>query len=127
MLLRILILKETPVHDEVSNIIIKILPDKILQFLLNILNSCLKINYFLYSWKTAKIKATKKNGSDPLIAVNYRPISILSNLGKILERIINNQINNKFMEYNNYLNKHRYGFRKQHSMVHQILNNRKYH
>ena len=46
--------------------------------------------------KTAKIISVYKKG-DPLDCTNYRPISFLSNLGKLIEKLIHSRMN-KFLE-----------------------------
>jgi hypothetical protein len=51
---------------------------------------------------------------------NYRPISLLSNFSKILEKVMCNRLTT-FLENNKLLSKHQFGFRKKHSTVHPIL------
>ena len=63
--------------------------------------------------KTAKIIPLFKKGSR-LSTKNYRPISLLSNLYKILEKIKFNRIYNFLEKYNN-IYKLQFGFRKKHS------------
>ncbi|XP_012152079.1 uncharacterized protein LOC105664020 isoform X3 [Megachile rotundata] len=50
---------------------------------------------------------------------NYRPISLLPNIGKLFEIIINNGINN-FVSVNNLLPQQQFGFRLSRSTVHAI-------
>jgi len=38
-------------------------------------------------WRKAKVIAVEKNGKDPSLAANYRPISLLSACYKLLERL----------------------------------------
>ena len=55
---------------------------------------------------------------------NYRPISLLPTPGKILEKIVHAQIE-EYIEDEELLSNHQYGFRKQHSTIHavsQLLN-----
>ena len=74
-----------------------------------IFNECMKIGIFPNILKTARITPIHKNGdrSNPL---NYRPISILTHLSKIFEKIINRRLVNFFEKYN-ILDKRQYGFR----------------
>ena len=51
---------------------------------------------------------------------NYRPISLLPEVSKIIEKVIYNQVYNYF-ENHNILYDHQYGFRKQHSTEHAVL------
>ena len=60
--------------------------------------------------KTAKIIPVYKKG-DPLDCTNYRPISLLSNLGKLTEKLIHSRMNT-FLEDHKCFNKNKFGFRK---------------
>ena len=60
----------------------------------------------------------KKN--DKTKCVNYRPISLLSNIGKLLERIMYNRVE-KFIKENNIIYNNQFGFRKQYSTNHALL------
>ena len=51
---------------------------------------------------------------------NYRPISLLSNLGKILEKVMHTRLS-KFLENNNILFEKQFGFRKKHSTNHALV------
>ena len=61
-----------------------------------------------------------KKGSRLSIS-NYRPISLLSNLNKIFEKVIFNRVYD-FLENHKILYEHQYGFRKQHSTTHALIN-----
>ena len=52
--------------------------------------------------------------SDSSLLVNYRPISLLSTISKIFEKVIHDQLYEYFDKYN-LLAEQQYGFRKQHS------------
>ena len=70
-------------------------------------------------FKTAKAIPIFKKGSH-LDMANYRPISLLSNLNKILEKLMFNRINNFFNKYNCFY-KLQFGFRKSHSTNHALI------
>ena len=55
------------------------------------------------------------------ILSNYRPISLLSNLIKIFEKIIVNRLYS-FLEKYNCLYEFQYGFRAKHSTTHALIN-----
>ena len=57
---------------------------------------------------------------DKSIPANYRPISLLSNLGKIIERIIFKHVYNHLFS-NNLLYKYQSGFRPEHSTTFQLI------
>lgn len=60
-----------------------------------IINSCLQTSTFPSAWKTANIIPVAKI-SNPLTLANFRPISILPMLSKILEKTVSEQLANHF-------------------------------
>ena len=70
-------------------------------------------------FKIAKVVPVYKAG-DRHLFTNYRPISLLSSLSKLLEKIVAKQIY-AFLYTNNILYEHQYGFRKAHSTTHAVL------
>jgi hypothetical protein len=106
--------------DLISNRLIKNLPKSILLILTSIFNKCLNLSYFPKVWKIANIFSISKPGKDAKIPSNYRPISLLSNIGKIFERIILDRMNS-FQYSNNIIIPQQFGFQKNHSTVQQIL------
>ncbi len=69
--------------------------------------------------KIAKVVPIYKSG-DPRLLNNYRPISLLSNFSKILEKIMYNRLVNH-IEHHNLLSNHQFGFRKNHSTIHPMI------
>jgi hypothetical protein len=69
--------------------------------------------------KTAKIVPIFKSG-DPTKINNYRPISLLSSIGKILEKVVANKLT-FFLETNSILSQYQFGFRANHSTVHPMM------
>ena len=69
--------------------------------------------------KIAKKNPIFKSGNNQLFN-NYRPISILPALSKIIEKFVCNRLSSFFEKYS-ILYKHHYGFRSKHSTVHPIL------
>ena len=75
--------------------------------------------YFPKAMKTARVVPIFKNG-DPTSTDNYRPISLLCSLSKILEKIVANELLNH-LENNNLLYKHQYGFQRNKNTEHNLL------
>ena len=74
---------------------------------------------FPNSLKIAKIKPIYKKGNKELCE-NYRPISLLPALSKILEKVMLKQINQYFTTNNLYYHS-QYGRRKKHSTEHALI------
>ena len=108
--------KLKPKATGVDNISSKFLKDGANVLSLPITQLCnlsISSSSFPKSCKVAKLKPLYKKGSknDPQ---NYRPISILPILSKIIERVVHDQTNN-FLGNNNILYKFQSGFRGKHS------------
>lgn len=100
--------------DKIPNIIIKQLPLTYIIELVKIINHCLNNSYFPVSWKKAVIiPIPKKQGH--IEAKDFRPISLTSNVGKILEGVILNRIEKESRQ--GIIPDHQFGFRKGHSAV----------
>jgi len=69
--------------------------------------------------KTAQVCPIYKK-SDKTKCVNYRPISLLSNISKIFERVMYNRLE-AYLESNNILYHHQFGFRKSYSTEHALM------
>jgi len=105
--------------DEINNTEIKMLPKKAVLYLKIIFDSCLKLGYFPSQWKKAKIVAIPKPGKDHSNPGNYRPISLLSCIGKLFEKIIARNIRSH-TDINNIIPQSQFGFQPEKSTTHQI-------
>lgn len=107
--------KKSAGPDRISNFLIKKLSSTFVARLTRILNACLRLRYFPSQWKSAKILPFFKKG-DSTDPANYRPISLVNCLGKLLESLIlialGEEINSK-----NLLPEYQTGFRARHSCV----------
>ena len=70
-------------------------------------------------WKRANVTPVHKKGSKSEIS-NYRPISLLPIVSKIMEKIINDKLV-RYLEINNLLHPSQFGFRKQRSTMQALL------
>jgi hypothetical protein len=64
-------------------------------------------------WKSARVSPLFKSG-DKTLPINYRPISLTSHCGKILEKLVKKQLV-EFLESQHLLSEHQHGFRAGHS------------
>ena len=72
------------------------------------------------SWTDGIIKPIYKNKGNPKHPENYRPISLLSCLGKLFTLILNTRLN-KYADKTNLIHETQAGFRKQHSTTDNIF------
>ena len=112
---------KAPGPDKITNDMLKNLPDNIIEILLTLFNSCLRLAYFPTAWKTAKIKMLPKPGKPNELIDSYRPISLLPIPGKILERLILQRLLTTVDE-NKLLRDEQFAFRPNHSAPLQALN-----
>jgi hypothetical protein len=77
------------------------------------------LGYFPTIWKVAKVIPIDKPNKPPSDVNSYRPISLLSSLSKLLERIIASRLT-KFVNQNHLIPDTQFGFRKKHSTVSQL-------
>ncbi|GBN76924.1 Putative protein in type-1 retrotransposable element R1DM, partial [Araneus ventricosus] len=80
------------------------------EFILDLINICFKFNYFPEHLRNAKVFFLLKDGKDPGLCTSYRPVCLLSTLGKIIERLFLLQVN-KWLDRNNIIHHNQYGFR----------------
>ena len=82
-------------------------------------NRSLRQGIFPEDLKNAIVSPIYKNG-DKSDCSNYRPISVLSTIAKILEKIAYNQLT-PYINENNILTNNQFGFRKSHSTTTSLL------
>ena len=112
--------KKSPGHDDINNFILKGVISSIIDPLVHIFNLSLSSGQVPAGMKIAKVIPLFKNG-DKLSVNNYRPISLLSTLSKVLEKIIYIRTI-KFLKLHNIFSNFQFGFREKHSTIHALLN-----
>lgn len=95
--------------DFISNYILKKIIYSILSPLLHLINLSFMNGHFPSCLKISKVIPLFKSGDHHSIN-NYRPISILSSISKLIEKIMLNRIN-KFLNSYNVICSNQYGFR----------------
>ena len=99
--------------DEISNIILKEIKMEITPILVHIFNESIVKGIFPESMKLAHIVPLYK-GKEKYLSENYRPISLLITLSKLLEKIVYNRTYN-FLNDTEQIYVKQFGFRKKHS------------
>ena len=100
-------------YDNLSTKIIKTLKGSLIKPLTLIINQILKTGVFPSQLKIAKVIPIFKKDDNKMFN-NYRPISLLPVLSKVVEKVISLQIND-FFKINNLFYDSKYGFRPGHS------------
>ena len=88
-------------------------------FIIDIHNATVASKYFPKISKSGKLVFIPKPGKSLSDPFNYRPISLLNIIGKLLEKIIAQRFLH-FLEHHNILNDFQFGFRTNRS-THQAL------
>ena len=105
--------------DSINHRMLKSVADQVSKPLAILFNRSISEGVFPNLWKLANVIPIYKKG-DKSSVTNYRPVSLLSCCGKLLERIIFKHMYNFFLE-NNLLYKYQSGFLPKHSTTFQLV------
>ena len=105
--------------DGISINLLKFISHSVSIPLSHVFNLSLSTGIFPNKLKTSRTVPIHKSGRTDLCD-NYRPISLLSTLSKILEKIVSLQLINH-LELNKLIYKHQYGFQRNKSTEHHLL------
>uniref|UniRef100_A0A669DDM8 Reverse transcriptase domain-containing protein n=1 Tax=Oreochromis niloticus TaxID=8128 RepID=A0A669DDM8_ORENI len=107
--------------DAIPSRLLKQVLDSVGPVLLVLINACLSSGCFPTLFKHAVVQPLlKKPNLDPSILSNYRPISNLPFLSKVLERVVFRQLQS-FLDNNSLYEKFQSGFRARHSTETALL------
>lgn len=112
---------KAPGSDRVHNSLLKQLPPQAFLFLSIIINACLRLSYFPRHWKHATVIPIKKPQKPSTASSSYRPISLLSAISKVLERVILRRLLTH-LHTNSIIPNFQHGFRSGHSTTTQLNN-----
>ena len=112
--------KATGPHSIPSDILPSI-KDYIADPLAKIINMSFVKGIYIENLKIAETIPIFKEKGNNLDCSNYRPISLLSNINKIIEKLMHSRLYN-FLSIHNCIYDHQFGFRKNHSTNHALIN-----
>ena len=105
-------------EDGITNEIIKCCSPIVENFIAIAFNKCIQEKTYPKCFKTARVIPLHKKG-DKTDPSNYRPISLLSSLGKVFEKLLHKRMV-KFCKKENILKHIQYGFREKRSCIDAI-------
>ena len=79
--------------------------------LARLFTSSIQLGYIPTAWKLATLRMLLKPDKLPSLATSYRPISLISSIMKLFERVIKQRLRSH-LEHIGFINKHQSGFRK---------------
>ena len=110
--------KKAPGADRITARMLRELPRLRLLWLTRIYNSMLRLRYIPANWKRAKVIMLHKPGKQPNLIKSYRPISLLSVLNKVFEKLLHKKLLSLLPS--TALPNHQFGFRAHHSTTDQL-------
>ena len=111
--------KKSPGPDKITNEMLEHLGTKAKSKLLGIFNNRWKTGHVPQSWREADMVPIHKKGKDRANTDSYRPISLTSCVGKLMERMINTRLV-WHLEKNNIITPEQAGFRQHRSTEDQV-------
>ncbi len=109
----------SPGPIQVPNIFLKMIAKPLSIVLLDIINKSMAYGYVPKCFKVGKQTPVYKSGD--ININNYRPITVCSNLSKILEKVVRDRVI-EYLKRIKLLNTSQFGFRANHSTNHAIIN-----
>jgi len=100
--------------DHISAQMIQELPPSGQKFLLQLYNAMLRLEYWPTKFKQARVIMILKPGKQPIEVSSYRPISLLSIISKILEKLLLHRLLSD-THSQDLIPSHQFGFRNAHS------------
>ena len=102
--------------DCIPVVVLKNSEPELSYMLAKLFNKCLKESCFPDCWKVSSVVPVFKNVGERSTAKNYRPVSLLSAVSKVFEKLVNNRIVNH-LEKCGLFSDFQYGFRSSRSMA----------
>ena len=99
--------------DNIPTVLLRDCADSLCSPLSYLINMSFSTGQFPTEWKKSKVSPIYKNGPKSNIE-NYRPISVIPAISKVIEKIVHSQLYG-YMEQNNLLCDQQFGFRKKRS------------
>ena len=103
---------KTPGPDNIHNEILRLsTTTSLFHHLARLFTSSVQLGYIPIAWKVATLHMLLKSDKLPSLTSSYRPISLISSIMKLFERVIEQRLRSN-LEQIGFINKHQSGFRK---------------
>ena len=101
-----------PGPDSVHNEVLRLgTTTSLFHHLARLFTSSIQLGYIPTAWKIATLRMLLKPDKLPSLTTSYRPISLISSIMKLFERVIEQRLRSH-LEHIGFINKHQSGFRK---------------
>ena len=103
---------KAPGPDTIHNEVIRLgTTTSLFHHLAKLFTSSIQLGYIPTAWKLATLRMLLKPDKLPSLTTSYRPISLISSIMKLFERVIEQRLRSH-LEHIGFINKHKSGFRK---------------
>lgn len=110
----------SPGWDRVHNAFLRALSEDHIASVLDLFNQSFQLGVVPASWKSGVVLPILKPGKDPSLVSSYRPITLLSCLGKLMERLIATRLDH-VVDRLSLLSPSQCGFRRGHSTLDVLI------
>ena len=103
---------KAPGPDTIHNEVLRLgTTTSLFHHLARLFTSSIQLGYIPTAWKLATLRMLLKPDKLPSLTTSYRPISLISSIMKLFERVIEQRLRSH-LEHIGFINKHQSGFRK---------------
>ena len=103
---------KAPGPDTIHNDVLRLgTTTSLFHYLARLFTSSIQLGYIPTAWKIATLRMLLKPDKLPSLTTSYRPISLISSIMKLFERVIEQRLRSQ-LGHIGFINKHQSGFRK---------------
>ena len=103
---------KAPGPDTIPNEVLRLgTTTSLFHHLAKLFTSSIQLGYIPTAWKVATLRMLLKPDKLPSLTTSYRPISLISSIMKLFERVIEQRLRSH-LEHIGFINKHQSGFRR---------------
>ena len=112
---------KAPVPDNIHNEVLRLgTTTSLYHHLARLFTSSIELGYIPTVWKIATLRMLLKPDKPPYVTTSYRPISLISSIMKLFERVIEQRLRSH-LEQMGFISKHQPGFRRAKSSDHHLF------